>query len=271
MTKRQTRLFFIIGTLTFAGIFLALTLDSHRQFGELTNAELITEDVSAGKDVWHAGNCVNCHTLLGEGAYYAPDLTKITQQRGIPYLTAFMKNPSQFYSEEQYRRLMPNPGLSPDEIRQVLAFLEWVSNINNNGWPPRPIRVTGGSFGQVDAPNSSVAGASDDPIAIGQTLFAQAPANCSVCHSTAAGITLAGPSLAGLSDRIESLLASSAYTGTAQDVEGYLRESILQPSAHVVPGPVFSANGRSFMPDNFADLLDQDQVGDLVQYLLTLR
>ena len=88
MTKRHTRMFFIGGTLLFAAIFLILTVDSHRQFNTLTNADRITPAVSEGKDVWHRKNCVNCHTLLGEGAYYAPDLTKITKQRGTPYLRA---------------------------------------------------------------------------------------------------------------------------------------------------------------------------------------
>ena len=57
--------------------------------------------VIAGKDVWHKNNCINCHTLFGEGAYYAPDLTKITAQRGAAYLRAFLKDPSKFYSEER--------------------------------------------------------------------------------------------------------------------------------------------------------------------------
>ena len=82
MTKRQTRLFFLGGTLVFTAIFIALTIDSHRQFATLTNADEITEDVQEGKHVWHRENCINCHTLLGEGAYFAPDLTKITQLRG---------------------------------------------------------------------------------------------------------------------------------------------------------------------------------------------
>ena len=82
MTKRHTRIFFVGGTLLFSAVFLGLTIDSHRQFGRLTNADRITAEVTAGKDVWHNKNCINCHTLLGEGAYYAPDLTKITQQRG---------------------------------------------------------------------------------------------------------------------------------------------------------------------------------------------
>ena len=143
MTKRHTRMFFIGGTLLFAAIFLILTVDSHRQFNTLTHSDRITPAVSEGKDVWHRKNCVNCHTLLGEGAYYAPDLTKITQQRGTPYLTAFLKDPSQFYSERVHRRLMPNPNLSDAEIAQVIAFLDWVSNIDNAGWPPRPILVSG--------------------------------------------------------------------------------------------------------------------------------
>ena len=82
MTRRQTRLFFVAGTTIFALVFIGLTIDSHRQFGRLTHEENITESVVAGKHVWHRKNCINCHTLLGEGAYYAPDLTKIAQYRG---------------------------------------------------------------------------------------------------------------------------------------------------------------------------------------------
>jgi len=68
MTKRQTRLFFFAGTLLFALIFIGLTIDSHRQFGALTHADQITPEVIAGKHVWHQKDCINCHTLLGEGA-----------------------------------------------------------------------------------------------------------------------------------------------------------------------------------------------------------
>ena len=71
--------------------FLGLTIDSHRQFPKLTNAQNITPAVTHGKDVWHKNNCINCHTLFGEGAYYAPDLTKIAQQRGAAYLQAYLQ------------------------------------------------------------------------------------------------------------------------------------------------------------------------------------
>ncbi|HSF03186.1 MAG TPA: c-type cytochrome, partial [Solirubrobacterales bacterium] len=116
MTKRAARLFFFISTLLSALIFTVLTIDSHRQFPKLTNAAAIDEHVVAGKHVWHRYNCTNCHTLLGEGAYYAPDLTKITTQRGAPYLREFLKDPTKFYSEERDGRLMPTLNLSDQQI-----------------------------------------------------------------------------------------------------------------------------------------------------------
>jgi len=111
MNNRQARLFAIAATGVAALVFLGLTLDSHRQFPELTNAQNITPQVKHGMDVWHKYNCINCHTLFGEGAYYAPDLTKITQHRGEPYLKAYMRDPSKFYDEKIHRRLMPREGL----------------------------------------------------------------------------------------------------------------------------------------------------------------
>lgn len=82
MNKRQTRLFAIASTAVAVLAFLGMTIDSHRQFPKLTHAENITPAVNACQDVWHKYHCINCHTLFGEGTYYARDLTKIAQLRG---------------------------------------------------------------------------------------------------------------------------------------------------------------------------------------------
>ena len=289
MNKRQTRLFAIGSTAAAVVLFVGMTLDSHRQFGKLTNADKITPEVTHGKDVWHANNCINCHTLFGEGAYYAPDLTKITKLRGEAYLQAYMRDPSKFYDENKHRRLMPKQDLSDKDITDLIAFLEWVSNVDNQGWPPRPILVTGATLpgtdqsvaqqtqaGSAGGPATLPPGArpltgTENPIALGEQVFRSATPACAACHSIAPGVNMAGPTMAGLRARTEALLASDQYKGKATDLAGYIREAITEPSAHVVPGPMYSAGGTSFMPTTYAKDLTSAQLDQLSAYLSSLK
>lgn len=276
MTNRQSRIFAIAATAISALIFLVLTVDSHRQFPELTHSQNITPEVTHGKDVWHEYNCINCHTLFGEGAYYAPDLTKITQHRGEAYLTAFMKDPSNFYDEQKHRRLMPTLDLSDKEIHDLIQFLDWVANVDNQGWPPRPILVTGGmalgnDTAEVDQSGTKPVDEGDHPMAKGERLFQTASPACNACHSTSPGADMAGPSMSGLTTRAEEVLASEDYQGDATDVEGYIHESIVAPSAHLVPGAMYSADGTSFMPMGYEDSLSEDEVDQLVAYLMSIK
>lgn len=286
MNKRQTRLFAVASTAIAALIFLVLTVDSHRQFPTLTNSDTITEEVIRGQKVWHNYNCINCHTIFGEGAYYAPDLTKITQLRGAAYLTAFMKDPSQFYDEQKHRRLMPNLGMSDQEISDVIAFMDWVSRVDNQGWPPRPILVTGTAIPGADMslsqqqggeqaaslpPGARPVSADNDPIALGEALFRTAVPTCQACHSLTPGVNMAGPSLAGLATFFEKIKASGEYTGSATTAEEFVRESIVDPSAWLHPGPMFSAGGVSFMPPNYGEDLSDEEINHLVAYLLSFK
>jgi nitric oxide reductase subunit C len=272
MTKRQTRAFFYAGSGVFSLIFLVLTIDTHRQVPALTNEANLTPEVIEGKHIWHRKNCINCHTLLGEGAYYAPDLTKITQQRGTAYLTAFLKDPSRFYSEERDRRLMTNPNLSDREIEQVIAFLDWVSHIDTQGWPPRPILVSGAAIpGTAALGAPAPEAASTDPVALGQALFQKSPPGCFACHSTARGVNLVGPSLADIGATGAQRIDDPTYKGKATDAAGYIRESILDPDAFVLTGPTYSSGGRSLMPTGLDASLSPEQVDHLVAFLLTLK
>ena len=286
MTRKGGRLFALWCTGLAAVLFLALTVDSHQQFGRLTNAQNITPEVTRGKDVWHKYNCVNCHTLFGEGAYYAPDLTKIAQHRGEPYLRAYMKDPSQFYDEKKHRRLMPKQNLADEEISDLIKFLDWVSKVDNQNWPPRPILVTGATIPGTDrgmtpqanlgagpdaAPGARPVQASSSPIAQGESLFRSVTPACTACHSIAPGANMAGPTLAGIASRAKSLVGSPDYKGKAKDVESYIREAIVSPSAHLVPGAMYSANGQSFMPNTYGKDLKPEQIDQLVAYLATLQ
>lgn len=284
MNKRQARLFAIGSTVVAAVVFVGLTIDSHRQFPKLTNAQNITPAVTHGKDVWHKNNCINCHTLFGEGAYYAPDLTKIAQHRGAAYLQAYLKDPSKFYDEQRHRRLMPKQDMTDVEIADLVSFLDWVSKVDNQGWPPRPILVTGAAIGPMGAlpsgqaaavpappPGSAPAVADKSPIALGEIVFRTSTPGCAACHSLVPGAQMAGPSLAGVATRAQQTIAAADYKGQAKDAAAYLHESIVAPSAHMVAGAMYSASGVSFMPATYGKDLTADQIDHLVAYLATFK
>ena len=107
---------------------------------ELTDAEAEAL-VSHGKMTVQAKNCMNCHTLLGNGAYYAPDLTKAwldpywgSNEVREQLMMAFILDPSDKLHTGLGRR-MPKLGITPDEAKAIIAFLKWMSAIDTNGFP----------------------------------------------------------------------------------------------------------------------------------------
>lgn len=129
-----------------------------------------------GKRVFQAYNCMGCHTIVGNGAYFGPDLTRIHADAGPAWLAAFLpsaggwptsaavrvqlQNPAvredagtddlQAYlrrypgaAERLERRggqhtLMPNLALDAREVTALIAFLKYTSALHTEGWPPKP-------------------------------------------------------------------------------------------------------------------------------------
>jgi len=135
MTRRTAFLIFFFGTLTSAVIFLFLTLDFHRKKEVFTNASQLTEQVVAGKNVWKKYNCNDCHTILGFGGYYAPDMTKAYFRLGENNIIAIVTHPEEVY-KNSFRK-MPNLGVTVEEAKDLVAFLKWTGNIENRQWPPQ--------------------------------------------------------------------------------------------------------------------------------------
>lgn len=111
-------------------------------FGEMMNEKDAKALVNHGKLTVQARNCMNCHTLLGNGAYYAPDLTKAwldpgwgNEQARELLMTAFLKDPVANARTFGTNRRMPNQKLTDDEVRGVIAYLKWMSAIDTNGFP----------------------------------------------------------------------------------------------------------------------------------------
>ena len=135
MTKKTAFWIFLLGTLSSAVVFLALTWDTHRQVVALSHADRINDRVIAGKRAFEKYNCNDCHTILGFGAYYAPDLTRVSQRIGDDGIRYRIKSP-QVALANSWRK-MPNLHVSDAETEDMVAFFRWVNDVNNNDWPPQ--------------------------------------------------------------------------------------------------------------------------------------
>ncbi len=117
-------------------------------FGKEWSPKEAKELLHLGKLTSQAKNCMNCHTLLGNGAYYAPDLTKAwldpAWQKGGAMqgmtgkntteeaMAEFLRHPSKYPT---HARMMPNLGITDKEAKGLVAFLKHMSSIDTNGFP----------------------------------------------------------------------------------------------------------------------------------------
>ena len=80
------------------------------------------------------------------------------------------------------------------------------------------------------------------------------------------------PNLGNIATEAERIIHQPDYHGAATTAAAYIRESILDPNAYIVPGPAYrDANGRSLMPADFGERLTSAELDDLVAFLLTRR
>jgi len=131
LSKKQARAFFLGGTLVTFLVFIGLTIYSFSKPQDQSNSEEITEAVVRGKVLWEENNCMGCHTILGEGAYYAPELTKVIERRGKGYIKAVLMTPVAW---EPNGRKMVAYGFSEEEALDLIEFFDWIDDVDLNGF-----------------------------------------------------------------------------------------------------------------------------------------
>ncbi len=111
-------------------------------FGTSLDEEGAKAMVSHGKKIVQGRNCMNCHTLLGNGAYFAPDLTKSwldpawgSEETREANMVAFLVDPIGNRRGGGIGRIMPDLEITEGEARAIIAFLKWMSAIDTNGFP----------------------------------------------------------------------------------------------------------------------------------------
>jgi len=237
LTKSAAKAFFLGGTALCAAAFLLLTLDTLAELPRRSHQENMTADVVRGHVIWNKNNCMGCHTLLGEGAYYAPELTRAIERRGAPWIDTFLQNPAAFYPNrrqmiryDMFRDDVAGAEIAAGNRADVIAFLTWVGKIDTSGFPHAPDMVGKGT------------GAAVDP-----SVLARAPLYfqtvCIGCHSVGGQGGNVGPVLDGVSGRFDT---------------DYLRKWISDPQA-IKPGTAMPTLG-----------LQGQTLDDLVNYLGSL-
>lgn len=131
LSKSQARTFFLGGTVVTFLIFIGLTVYSLAPSNDQSNHDKITEQVIKGKHIWDANNCMGCHTILGEGAYYAPELTKVIDRRGAPLIKAILQSPVPWAPNG---RKMVAYEMSNEDADAVIEYLKWIGEIDLNGF-----------------------------------------------------------------------------------------------------------------------------------------
>ena len=132
-TKAMARNIFYGGATFFFLLLVALSFDTMSGLPKSDNRANLTESVARGKHVWETRDCIGCHTLLGEGAYFAPELGNVYPRRGGEFIKAWIKSQP---TGTPGRRQMPQFNFTEQELDDIVAFLKYTSEINTQKWPP---------------------------------------------------------------------------------------------------------------------------------------
>lgn len=190
LSKSAARAFFLVGTAVCSLALVGLTIDTFAKLPERTHADAITPEVARGKALWEASNCMGCHTLFGEGAYYAPELTKVYERRGPDFIRAMLRDPEAMYPGQ---RRMKNYHFDDRQIEDLLAFLRWSGNVDLNGFPPKPMLMP------LAVPAPGAGGGGEVAVSVDRPqIFNQL---CIACHALGGQGGTVGPALDGVGGR----------------------------------------------------------------------
>lgn len=208
MSNKAARNLFIFGSLFFFVILVILTVDTLDKLPK--RAPEITEEVNAGKMAWHKYDCIGCHTILGNGSYFAPDMTKAAEKKPKGYLKQFLMDPKSVNP----RATMPKLGISSAEADKLIAFLDWISKVDTNGWPPKPILAT-------------AAGVAGRELTSGQKLYQSL--GCSNCHMVNGIGGTTGTDLTHVGSKRDRVWLSGHF----KDPKAYVPNSVMPSYGHL--------------------------------------
>jgi|GEM_PF-3083141 len=92
-----------------------------------------TYNAIEGKKEFEQYQCMGCHTIVGNGAYFAPDLT--TVYRRMKENDALLANFMMSGAPAKGMPPMKERSMNIDDAYRITAFLKYTNMLDTNGWP----------------------------------------------------------------------------------------------------------------------------------------
>jgi mono/diheme cytochrome c family protein len=239
-----------------------------------TETEQLAVSIETGAALYVAA-CTECHGLDGKGGIGAPfndphffdmgpegrmaelgwggsleDFIIATVSGGRPTSTrpALYPGKGDGYAMPAWAEEFGGP-FRPDQIRDLANYImNWEAE----------------ATGEQAVAREYLVPPSDDPLFAGRLVFVQL--GCIACH------TIEGVSVGVVGPDLTHVATNAAERVEGMSAEEYIRESILDPAVFISPDcPSGPCTEPTVMPLTFADQLTEEQLENLVMYLLSLE
>lgn len=216
--------------------------------------------------------CSTCHhvdqetQLIGPGLLNIKDraATRVDGQSAAEYMNNSIHNPNDFIVEGFPEGVMPqnwSDVYSDSDIFDIIAYLMTLEGeavvIESTGGADK----TASNFVPSDEVKTSLPDTANAEIGavLFQTFQLDAGFACSTCHNSDSENRLIGPGLLNVGSRADTRV-------DGQPAIDYLYTSITNPGAFIVPD-----FPDRLMPVNWAEIYTEDEIYDIIAYLLTLE
>ena len=200
--------------------------------------------IAKGYQLFMDGGCLACHKLGDSGVSLGPELTRIGAQFDIEYLVESMVDPAANYPTS----VMPPFQGTEEELKAIVAYMKGLVGVEL----PLKYRPDIKLMAARALEEMQAGGAVTTALARGEELYAVN--GCGACHvpedQMVEGMPVLGPDISRI--------------GAEKD-KAYLRDSLIDPNKDLAKG--FTPG----MMPSYSDMLSEQDLNDLVEYLVSMK